>query len=494
MATFYVDKRVAVNGNGSQASPYKAIKEVCAAGVGANAVIEIVEGSGPYYYGTTDFGNMGSSKLYLTHSGLGTVTWNFNGNVLTSEVELINNPLYEWHRSSANPLYYYCTGIGHTNPNFLTVKSGVVNDYWDAESTNIFNGVGGATDITHPQKWGYGNIDALGFNTVYVRGIDPNDTSNSVRISQYPMQLIQADTVSTPANEIFNDLTVKGGGAYAARFGIAITATFNRCRFENTDDYAIYMDNIAGQCIYNYCYFKNNGHQSFACSKGNQTANNCMFENSHTVTKLVSSTAGNTITIRNCKTKNLLAGAIQFDTPSNQTLIEDHNQWHVDMVSTHGGNAIAITSTTRIWTTTAATDFPPSTPTSSDNTFVSPDSIPDGAGAVITGLHDQVSPAKDFNNLPVLFHPPSIGHIDGRKTKIISSTGYAPTGYEVRSPAKLVITGGGDINLEGLTDTGTIDVIATPGSTIKAFTGNGTNTILRAVATNKAPGYSRHFH
>ena len=68
----------------------------------------------------------------------------------------------------------------------------------------------------------------------------------------------------------------------------------------------------------------------------------------------------------------------------------------------------------------------------------------------IDDIHDQAVGAKDYNGNNVLFLPPNIGHIDDRKTKIIRSTDYAPTGYDVRSPAKLVITGGGNINLSGL--------------------------------------------
>lgn len=500
MATFYVDKRVAVNGNGSQASPFKRINEVCnKAIVGNNSTIEIVAGSGPYYYGTDDFGYLSQPNIYPNHGGIGTVTWNFNGNILSSEKQLIDISQYEWHESSGKPGMYYCSGLSGINPAITTVKAAIVDGYWLAESTNAFN----TAKKYAPKSWGYGNYDSLGFNTVYISGLDPNDgQSHSVLISETTKPLVKIDSLSTPPTMIFNDVVFRGGGEYNVKGlgGCAAAIIFNRCRFENTDAFADFFVGKTYAITYNYCYFINSGHEAIAgtitgSNNPNKTANNCLFENSHTVTKLTSETLTNTITLKNCKTKNILAGCIQHNTASTQGFVESNNQWHVDPVRSvlHGGDiGISFAVAGRKWVTTAASDFPSSQATNTQ-VYASPESIPEGAGTTITGIHDQAVEAKDYNGDNVLFLPPNIGHIDGRKTKIISSTGYdAPTGYDVRSPAKLVITGGGNIDMSGLTDTGTIDVIATTGSTIKAFTGNGVNTSLRGAQGKTSSGFSKH--
>lgn len=492
MATFYVDKRVAVNGDGSQASPYKRINEVCSPSIGANAVIEIVDGSGPYYYGLTDFGYVSQSNIYPNHGKLGTITWNFNGNKITAARELVGDAGIIWSQSSFDPTMFYCTNVSGGNPNIGTVVSAVIDDDWNALSTSLFGQYPNSGTTRFAKKWGYGDNDELGFNTIYIKGVNPYNAQR-ISLSFTNTSLITPTSVSNAAVEVFNDVEIEGGGSYSVNIlnGSSVKYFFNRCKFENNDLLAV-RSTLGTVIEFNYCYFINSGHEAFYSNGADIIANNCFFENCHTITKLTSSTVNKTISIKNCKTKNLLAGGLQFDTASTQTLIEDHNQWHIDPHSTHGGMAIAFATAGRKWTTTAISDFPPSQDTSTQ-VYASPESVPEGAGATITGIHDQAVAAKDYNRDNVLFLTPNMGHIDGRKTKIISSTDFAPTGYEVRSPGKIVVTGGGNIDLSGLTDTGAIDVIATPGSTIKAFTGNGTNTNLRAVATNKAPGCSRNF-
>lgn len=82
-----------------------------------------------------------------------------------------------------------------------------------------------------------------------------------------------------------------------------------------------------------------------------------------------------------------------------------------------------------------------------------------GAGAIITGIHDQGTPATDINGDPVLFAP-NIGAYDGRSTKVITEN-YAPTGYEVRTGAKLhVAVNDITIDLTGLTNNEAVEIQA----------------------------------
>ena len=407
MTTYYVDKRVAVNGNGTIGSPYKAINEVCSPTIGSNAVIEIVENSGDYYL--SDCTYIEQNKIYLNHPNLNTITWNFNGNTLTDEKQLCNPALNEWHPSSTAGLYY-CTGINNANPNINTVISAIVDDIWDTQSTSLF---GAYPTITNRSiKWGYGNVDGLAFNTVYVRGINPTETGHSVLVSIINRLLVQSDSVTNPANEVFNDGIFKGGGWTQMYFkNTTNTITFNRCSFENVDDYPV---NHKCNAIFNFCIFKNSGHLAGSSYYNNITMNHCHIENTHTICKL-QSTTGTTATIINCSSKNLLAGAIQHDNAVN-TLIEHHNQFHIDMVNIHGGDALALTTGTRQWTTTASTDLPASTSTTLA-TSVDPVINADGslqqtspcidAGVVIAGVND--GSQTDLWGYPIFGHAPNIG-------------------------------------------------------------------------------------
>lgn len=492
MATYYIDKRVAINGNGSQANPWKEWNEAGNVSiVGVSPTIEIVAGSGPYY--PSDCTYLGQGKLYMNYNNGGTATINFNGNVFDFQIDLMS-ATYKWNKSTTANLWYATLANGSAITFTTKVTTGIVNGFWDAESTSLFGQYPTVTDTTHIVKWGYGNVDGLSANTVYVRSqaVDMSDIK-SVNVAMYGTEIFAKESNAAAASFIFNDGIFKGGGQLIVRNSATVSSnTFNRCSFSNSDILAI---NCAGPVTANYCSFISCGHSIINEGPSNRVVNNAYVENCHLLFKFDSTTNTNTVTVRNTKSKNLLAGFVRFETSSLSTFVEDHNHIHIDMINIHGGDAIneIRAGYTAKWTTTAASDIPASTATSYTGPFVLPETVVEGIGGTITGLHDQTTAAKDIDGKTVLFLPPSMGCVDGRTTKVISSTDYAPTGYTVRSPAKLIITGGGNINLSGLTDAGSIDVIATPGSTIKAFTGNGINTNLKAIATNKAPGYSRNF-
>ena len=66
-----------------------------------------------------------------------------------------------------------------------------------------------------------------------------------------------------------------------------------------------------------------------------------------------------TITFVNNIVYNAYAGGMQIDTQvSNPTVTESNNVWHLDPASTHQAKAVAFTTGTRAWTTTAVTDLP----------------------------------------------------------------------------------------------------------------------------------------
>jgi len=126
------------------------------------------------------------------------------------------------------------------------------------------------------------------------------------------------------------------------------------------------------------------------------------------------------------------------------------------------------------------------------------------AGALVTGIHDQATPATDINGISILTIP-DIGayeHPGGLYFNASSADGgngtralpynawadYVYTGYNLRAGAEIYLQGAmtGTLDLSGLTDTGAILVKPWPGKkrqTINGFIPNGTETTLQAGPT-----------
>lgn len=403
MSTWYVDKRNTYNGDGS--TPDAATSDggvgafntidgsvLWSGNTGVDPTINFVEGSGPYYTSDCTW-SLFPGKAQWYHESGGTVIVNGNNNIFDAEIELIDNTKYLWHESSVSGLYYL-TDLAGNDPGFSGVgKSCVVDGVWDAEATSLFGAEPSATP-THNKKWGWGDQDSLGFDTFYVRGINPVTDDVSVKANISDSYIYFVNERPNSANYIFNDLVLKGGGNYNILSSEQTALlTFNRCTFSNSDEAATYF---YGPATYTRCLFINSGHQAFVCNFKDQTAINCTFINTHTVAKLSNSSDSITVTVKNCATYNMLAGIFQHDIAAN-VLVENNNQFHLDPDSGHGGQALAFTTGTRQWTTTNSTDLPASESTT-NTTSVDPkltaayklkNSSPCiDAGVVISGITD----------------------------------------------------------------------------------------------------------
>jgi hypothetical protein len=106
------------------------------------------------------------------------------------------------------------------------------------------------------------------------------------------------------------------------------------------------------------------------------------------------------------------------------------------------------------------------------------------SGVAITGVHDQSTPATDFNGNIVHFaDTPNIGPYDGRTTKAVT-TDYTPTGYSVRGteaePAIINLSADDlSVNLSGLTADEYIQV-KSGSKRVKGFVSKGSNQYLKS--------------
>lgn len=434
-ATYYVDKRV---GNDTYsaaqaqnpATPWKTFtKALNVSHVPSGAhTIEVAAGSGPYV--TTDFDiysggtRFGLGYIYATQNVSSVITINGNGNAFEFDVD-VNTDSYSWTKSNASGKtdWYYLTNTNGTAPTsirwnsgattfnaqtFPAIKSCVVNGVWSAASTNLTSGfplIGRFAE----NNWAYGNFDSLGFNTLYVRYDNGTNPTGGGRI-MVPVLTVNLQTNSGYTAVVVNDAIISGANTRNVSAGAPVT--LNRCVLRNADQEGIQTAAAGGHVVAINTIFHQCGHRGIVTNYGaaNVTARNCHFEDVHLALKINHSSAS-TIIYQNNSSKNLLAGGIQWDTTiTGPTLTEGNNQWHIDPDTQHGGPSISFTGGTRQWVTTAASDIPPSTATTSfpgvdpqaTIGIPLPTSPLIGAGTPISGLTTDFL-GKNWKN------PPSIG-------------------------------------------------------------------------------------
>lgn len=394
MADFTVDSRVSA----SSGTVFKTLDEVTLlANVPNGSTIEVVEGSGPYP--ALRHLNDGSHNKSLT--------WLFNGCAIQNDID-VNSQGWLWTRST-NELYpdtYYLTNAAGTaspltvQPKTCEIWAGSIW-YWQAESRNLFTANTG--DWYH-HKWGWGDKDSLGFSTLYVQGVgDPTGDSQIKIYVPHSASLTYALMVQySRLTNKFYDAVIRGSQVSLLGFGSAVE--LHRCQLRNAD-----MECFSGLStgtytpsgtIFGQCEFLA-GHNGLSISGtnayGNISVYNSFFLRTHLMARTLAETPC-TLTLRNNTSRDLLAGGICKD-HATPVLVEDHNQFHLDPLSTHAGKSISWTYTgTRLWTTTDATDLPDSEATTAttgvdpllvnpgiDNNLL-PASPCIGAGVAISGI------------------------------------------------------------------------------------------------------------
>ena len=434
MAIFYVDKRTGLDPYTAaeaqnSATPWKTLRNPCDRTKTLNGehTIQIAEGSGPYII--TDLGALSQNALYPNHQAGSIITWEWNGNSLQLDIN-VNDGSFEWHQSAAagKETWYYLTAPGGTVPttvswdgaarNLPQVKSAVVNGSWAAATTNLTTGTFTLCGRYATDNWSWGDYDTLGFSTLYVKynsGVNPTGGNpvfvpivDSIFTGGY------GGTVHRHVGGIYRGANVR------ITTGSAQLEFFNSL-FYNADSEAIAANSATLGQTYkaHYCVFKDCGHAGFAVTtQQNMEVLNCTFINVHTMGKLTHNSAY-TVTMRNCASKDLLAGAVQHDNAL-PTLVESNNQFHIDPNTTHGTPGIAITGGVRQWTVTDATDLPPNTDTSLttsvDPLFVSAEDyrLQSTSPCINTGV--SVSLTADFDGNPI-YGLPDIGAYEYQYTR-----------------------------------------------------------------------------
>jgi len=417
---------------------------------------------------------------------------------------------------SADPINWSWFAASHT-PFHPDGANNPIDDM-EADGYADINGFIGNTDRAN---WAFGDQDSLGFNALYIYlpgGISPTGTSGLQVFVPYTDVLVTAQAGST--GHSFNNIKLIGANDYIYQANESVS--FDNVWFENCDSHAI--DSVKGDASIKYSSFVNTGHRDINIKNDSLAdARVIDFYNNYTfgthLWYLNLDTSGVALTVQNNSSLAMCYGIADFNLITAITLIQDYNQYSLDPVCHDGGNLQL--DATGIWEVTGAHDIPANLNTltatcnapgqtgcgvSGVNSVGSPTSASQNinAGTVITGIHDQATPATDINGTSVLTIP-DIGAYEhpgglyfnaaaadgGNGTRALpynAWTDYVFTGYNLRAGAEIYLQGAmtGTLDLSGLTDTGAIFVKPWPGKklqTINGFIPNGTETTLQAGPT-----------
>lgn len=374
-ATYYIDKRCANEGNGSAPTCAASVNgpgafkgftrstEPTFVPAGADHDIYIVAGSGPYH--PTDAMRLGTGYIYPGQNNpANTVTYHFNGEWAQWDWN-VNTPAYTWVQSTAvgKTTWYYLLAAdlskpqrpaSHLGGDFPTISTVVIGDHltgdWNDTATNLIN-----TASYKPNNWAWGDFDTLGYSTLYVHLEDDADPSASgvgiwVSGGSYIVRLSAGFVKSA-----FTGGTFTGTGA---SFYAGAPVHLSGCTLANNAEYGIQIigAGATGSTV-QYSRFINAGHRGVSVgAAADVTVYNSYFDRVH-LAVLFYVDGVYTVTFKNNLVTNAYAGAIQKDFAA-PVLVEDHNLFHLDPLSTHGGHAIAFTGGVANWTTTDLTDIP----------------------------------------------------------------------------------------------------------------------------------------
>jgi len=371
MTVYYLDKRAtgANNGdpdggtpdaNGIVQDAYQSIADVVMPTSGAHS-LEVVVGSSSFhdpYLNLSAWSGDGNTK-----------TLNFNNNFISGGVDL-NSSTYKWTQSTANPNAYYIELAGGGNPSLTKPNAATINGQFQESSTIAGQGAEelqyqiadgsnphGNIDATtlENERLGWGDIDTLGYSTVYAR-YDAGLETIKVIAAQITYNIDSNFTDMT-----VNDCTFMYANSSNVRHRAASgTHTHNNCKYLFCGVASGVENQAANHVVLNNPISFFAGHRAYTATvatSGNLTINNAIDVNSHLFAWMHATYAA-TFTIRNSIAYNQSAGFIDTNANTLGTFTENNNLFYP---SFNGGGALEYPDgADNTWTTTDSTSLPPS--------------------------------------------------------------------------------------------------------------------------------------
>lgn len=333
--------------------------------------------------------NNGSNLAGLDPGANGLVTaptrWMMNGVEIDAGVTLTSAYGFTWTQSVTKPGEWYVKRSDGSNPSLLQPFCAVIAGAYISDSADLDPDMGTVGSLSTTSPMGWGDNDSIGYNTVYVLST-VNPEASTIRVGQLAAGVSINWQYHSFEDGVFS-LGNRDSGNNAAR-GVAIanrgTTTWwvKRCVMKYQSSHAVEQATFSGGVTHvesSVTYFS--GHRGYALT-GDGTLNvyNSLDYGAH-LFALISTgvtSAGRLVLRNNVSTYNE-AGAIDKKSAT-AVLVEDHNTWYPRFGAS--GNALGYVSTAN-WTTTAATDHPPSAATT-----ISTEATNLSAGAVDPSLRN----------------------------------------------------------------------------------------------------------
>lgn len=289
------------------------------------------------------------------------IYWDLNGCEVSAGLDVMTSA-YQWTASAAGTNEYYLTRANGTNPSLNRVVVAVVNGNYLTASAETAHQIGTVSSLADGFL-GWGNADALGFSTIYVRSNSGNPAAvgMTVVIGQVAAVLDTNWGYHTVKNGTLSfGMLIEGAGYGATVRCRGLSWTFPNVKFAYAQNHAV-ESAASGPVTLDHCLSYWSGHRLVAVT-GDVTTNvyNCGDYGSHLFALINGGlTSAAVLNIYNCWSTNNEAGAIDKASAA-AILNEGGNCWYPRM--TAAGGALGYVSTAN-WTTTAASDYPPSAAT-----------------------------------------------------------------------------------------------------------------------------------
>ncbi len=296
--------------------------------------------------------------------------WQFNGSTIDSGLTLTEANGYTWTQSAGNPGEWYVRRTDGSNPSLVQPFCGVIAGVFVDDSADLDPDMGTVGALTGDvplvggvAPMGWGDNDSLGYSTVYVRSA-VNPEVHTVRVGQVP-----AGVNTTWAWHSFEGGTFELGNRNSTSstgYGVGIsnrsasTWYIKRCIFRYQTLHAIDHSNTGTTEAYsNRSYFSGHRHAALNADGALRIYHSVDY-GSHLFAIITSGVTGaGSLTIRNNISAHNEAGVISKGSAT-AVLTEDHNIWWPRFGA--AGATLGYTQTAN-WTTTAASDYPPSAAT-----------------------------------------------------------------------------------------------------------------------------------
>ena len=315
--------------------------------------VTFIRGSGPYFCDNWNLEQNGT-KVY--------------GNFVTLTGAIYPNNLlstYQWTASATVENAYYLELKGGGDPSLETVNCATINGRFQEESAEdednyqLYNGVKATHELTDIaiDRLGWGDMDLLGFSTVYIRTDGRAPQVYDVAIAQVT-EVIDSNLRDTVVEDFI--LEYANARIINSRQSVGFSQTYRRLILKFSNDHAVEATG-QGHTIFEYCLGWFTGHRFFSDTDiGDTTLRNCMSCYAHLFGIFGPTATAGTKTIVNCIDYKSFAGSLDA-TDHGYTLVENNNLWFPAL--TEGTAMNYPNDSDVVWQTTDATDVPASADT-----------------------------------------------------------------------------------------------------------------------------------